>query len=265
MQYLTLRKEAASRLTLLAAIAKLIEILALPVMVWFLLQDTMTTLPAELMQFVDVYQILSIVLIAVMLPFLGVLSLPVIALLMIYANARTVDRLKTTGYTILHGFSIAGIVCCSLVLIISLLPNALPVSGNVSVSFSFSSTVLTYLLSLIIYIAAERLTKALQEIARYGATYRRFPTLLIFAQIAALLPSAVQMVLIVLANTIPSMTERFSDFRLPSAAIFYSTVAYSVLTLAVSVLFIFLCWRCRKVLSCQKKSPSTRWHRCKGG
>lgn len=252
MQYQALRKEASSGLLLLAAIGMILVILSVGVTTGIMAADsTQTSVAANSFSNVNLAAILILVLVIVMLPVLGVSSLPIIGLFLIRANARSDRPLKTTGYTLLRGFMITGIVAEAFLL--AILAVSLAVFRRVSLSdiLSFFSL----LVSLLMAIASVRVLKAAKEVVIYGCTYRKFPNLLPVSMMISLCISALTLLLTVLANTVPALTETLADFRVATAARFYSRLASSALSLATNFLFLLLAFRGKKALTQQEGFP----------
>lgn len=242
MQYQALRREASSKLTLFAAISMLLLVLASPVQVWSYMGSSIASVP------VPSYMLpyLKITLIIMMLPVLGVTALPVVAMFLLYANARSDRPLKTTGYTILRGYMIAAIVYSSLMLIISV-PTG-------STSYRSISTFFSVLLELLIAVTASSALKTAKEVVTAGSTLRRIPDFLPVALITSFCVSAAELIISILANTVPSLVEALPEYRIDSAAEYYARVGYAAIGLVSSFLFILLCFRGRKVFLQQRES-----------
>ena len=241
MQYQALRKTASSKLTLFAAISMLLLVLASPVQVWSYMGSSFTSVP------VPSYMLpyLKTTVIIVMLPMLGVMALPVIGLFLIYANARSDRPLKTAGYTIVRGYMIATIVFSSILLIISV-PTG-------STSYRSISTFFSVLLELLIAVMAVSALKTAKEVVTTGSTFRRIPDFLPVALITSFCVSAAELVISILANTVPSLVEALPEYRIDSAAEYYTMIAYAAIGLVSSFLFILLCFRGRTVFLQQRE------------
>lgn len=255
MQYLMLRKEASSKLVLFTAVALLLLIVAVPVMIWVFAQEAYSLVPTQSAAVESFLPIVATAVIVVMIPVLGAVALPVIALLMIYTNANSGGPLKSAGYSLLRGMMIAYIVMYGFSLLFSFLPNLLMLVRPGGYSYTTTFSLLSSLLNLFSVIACFKLLTALREIVRFGYTYRRFPESLPILLIISLFPSAVSLLLIVLANTVPSLTVKLESFRIPTATMFYFIVGILALALACSVLIVLLCYRCKKVLNSPKAFP----------
>lgn len=243
MQSQALRKEASSKLTLFAAISMLLLVLASPVQVWSYMDSSLSSVP------VPSYMLpyLKITVVIVMLPALGVMALPVVGMFLLYANARSDRPLKTAGYTILRGYMIAVIVFSSILLIISI-PTG-------STSYRSFSTFFSVLLELLIAVMAVSALKTAKEVVMTGSTFRRIPDFLPVALITSFCVSAAELVISILANTVPSLVEALPEYRIESAAEYYARVGYAALGLVSSFLFILLCLRGRKVFL-QQRAPA---------
>ena len=237
MQHLALRKAASSKLMLLATILMLLILITMPVMVWFLLDSSLSSIPIRY----DLLPYLKITVMIVLVPALGVAVLPVIAMFMIYANARSDRPLKTTGYTILRGYMIAMIAVSALLLIFSIPTRFF--------SFRTVSTFFSMLIQLLLSIGAVSALKTAKDVVLYGVTYRQFPAYLPVLLILSLCISAATLIVSVLANTVPALTTVLTEYRIESAAAYYVRVSYAALGLVASLLDILLCFRGKKALT----------------
>ncbi|MBQ3356738.1 MAG: hypothetical protein IJG45_06460 [Oscillospiraceae bacterium] len=246
MQYQALRKEASSRLMLFATLSIILILLAMAAVVWAVMDESFAVYPVP----GEMRFLLRIIVFIILIPFLGVASLPIIALFMIYANARSDRPLKTAGFTLLRGYMIANIVFCAFELLISLIP--LVTFYTVPMATSIFSS----LLSLYIAIASVSALKTAKEVVTFGFTYRKISTLLPVSILCSAGLLGLNLLLTVLANTVPSLMAELSSFRMSTAALYYSRVAVSGLSIISSVLFAILCIRGKKALSHHSAAPT---------
>jgi len=241
MQYQSLRKAASSKLMLFATISMLLILLSAPAMVWYLMEPSLSSIPIRY----DMLPYLKITIMIVLIPAIGIGALPVIAMFMIFANARSNRPMKTAGFTILRGYMIAMIAGSSILLIFSIPTRVF--------SFRTISTFLSMLIQLFLSIGAVSALKTAKEVVRFGASYRQFPTYLPVLLILSLCISAVTLLVSVLANTVPALTAVLAEYRIESAAAYYVRVSYAALGLIASLLYILLCFRGKKALSRKQK------------
>lgn len=257
MQYQALRKEASSKLMLFAAITTVLVILTAFVQVWFMMNSNISDIVAQSMEMTPAPEIFSdiflsafkFVMIIVLIPALGVASLIIIALFLIYANARSNQPLKRTGYTIMRGMMITSLVFSAITLFIGI-PAITGISSYAAISNTFEA-----LVTLLIAILSANALKTAREVVTTGSTYRRISNLLPILLIVTLCVNAGNMILTVLANTVPALTVKLTDYRLTSAPAYYVSIANYVLSLIHTLLFIFLCFRGKKALSQQREIP----------
>ena len=257
MQYQALRKEASSKLMLFAVITTILVFLATFVQIWLMMNSNISDIVAQSMEMTPAPEIFSdiflsafkFVMIIVMIPALGVASLIIIALFLIYANARSNQPLKRTGYTIMRGMMIAGLVCDAF----GLFAIILTIKGFSS--YRAISNAAEGFVTLLIAITSVSALKTAKEVVVHGSTYRRISNLLPILLIVTLCVTAGNMILVILANTMPALTVKLVEYRLSSAPIYYVSIANRALQLIQTFLFILLCFRGKNAISQQRETP----------
>lgn len=256
MQLQALRREASSKLMLLTTISMLLPLISFPVYFWFFYDSAMLSFPAGAIAGADmttmsgiVIKVISMILV---LPMIAFLALPIVSMFLIYKNARSGRPMKCVGFSLLRGYTIFTLVCEAFLLFLNALELAETYPGY---SLSIAGGTFESLLRLLISIVSLSALNTARAVILYGGTERKISLLLPVLLILSSLLSAVQLVLIVLANTVPSMVEKLEDYRIATAGAFYAQIVYAALTLLNSFMFILLCFRGIKALSQEPGSP----------
>ena len=238
MQYQALRKTASSKLMRCAVIAMLVTMIAALVTVWVFKAMALASenlLPGRVFDPVS-YAFSAGVLIE-LIPYCSLIAWPVVALFLIYTNARSGETLSRAGYSILRvlmflqalGFAI-------------LLPFVLMILDyNPFIPLEAAAG---FLLSL----CAASALKTAREIVTNGFTYRRITLLLPIALILAIAFKTANLVTFILMNTVPSLVDSLLIYRVSDGATFYCLIVVAVMSIFTSILFLLLCFRGRNAL-----------------
>lgn len=238
MQYQALRKLASSKLMRYAAIAVLVTMLSALVSVWIILAmhfASQRLLPGVV--FDPVSYAFSAKALFEMIPYCSLLAWPVVALFLVYTNARSGETLNRAGYTILRV-----LMFIQALLFAILLPFLLMI-------LDFNPFIpLEAAAGLLLSLFAASALKTAREIVTNGLTYRRISLLLPISLILALAFRAANLVTFILANTLPSLVDHLLIYHAPNEVTFYCVIVVAVMSIFTSVLFLLLCFRSRKAL-----------------
>lgn len=241
MQYRALRSAASSKLMLFAAITKLITVLLVHTHIWrgIACIGMIRNHDVDLLRYLlDTETFLKV------LPISCFAALPVIAMFLIYCNARSGRELKRTGYSVLRVFMIVQAVCSAV---------ALSFTWYLIREFSMLRIVLEILVMFLISIGSASVLKTAGQVAGNGVSRRNvtyfLPILLILSfvvkignLIALLVESAAQ----ARAYALPEAEQIHLDFQVT----FIDVVEIGLVAagLLSSLLLIILCFRGRKAL-----------------
>lgn len=241
MQYRALRSAASSKLMLFAAITKLITVLLVHTHIWrgIAYIGMIRNHDVDLLRYLlDTETFLKV------LPISCFAALPVIAMFLIYCNARSGRELKRTGYSVLRVSMIVQAVCSAV---------ALSFTWYSIRVFPMLCIVLEILVMLLISIGSASVLKTAGQVAGNGVSRRNvtyfLPILLILSfvvkignLIALLVESAAQ----ARAYALPEAEQIHLDFQVT----FIDVVEVGMVAagLLCSLLLIILCFRGRKAL-----------------
>lgn len=247
MQYQALRKLAASKLMLFASITKLVTVLLILPHIWrgIAFNGAIRNHDVDLLRYLfDTETILKV------LPISCFAALPVIAMFLIYCNARSGRELKRTGYSILRVFMIVQAVCSAV---------ALSFTWYLIREFSMLRIVLEILVMFLISIGSASVLKTAGQVADNGLSRRNvtyfLPILLILSFVVKI------------GNMIELIFEiaQARDYALPEAeqihldfqVTFIDVVEVGMVAagLLSFLLLIILCFRGRKALTEKQTAP----------
>lgn len=241
MQYQALRKLAASKLMLFASITKLLTVLFVLIHIW---RDIASSGAIWNQDGSLLWHLLETETIMKAFPLSCFIALPVIAMFLIYCNARSGRELKRIGYSVLRVSMIVQAVCSAV---------ALSFTWYSIRVFPMLCIVLEILVMLLISIGSASVLKTAGQVAGNGVSRRNvtyfLPILLILSfvvkignLIALLVESAAQ----ARAYALPEAEQIHLDFQVT----FIDVVEVGMVAagLLSSLLLIILCFRGRKAL-----------------
>ena len=249
MQYQALRKVAASKLMLLAAITKLLTVLFVLIHIW---RDIASGIAIRNNDGDLLWHLLDAETVLKALPLSCFAVLPVIAMFLIYRNARSGRELKRTGYSILRVYMIVQAILSAV---------ALSFTWYFIRVFPMLCIVLEILVMFLISIGSASVLKTAGQVAGDGVSRRNvtyfLPILLILSfvikignMIALLVESAVQ----ARDYALPEAEQISFDFKVTLIDVVeVGIIAAGFLS---SLLLIILCFRGRKALVRQTEDPT---------
>ena len=256
MQYQALRKIAASKLMLFAAIAKFLTVLFILTHIWHDIASNNAyghfrrgdDASCNILRYVLHPETLLKA-----LPLTCFAALPVIAMFLIYRNARSGRELKRTGYSILRVYMIVQAVLSAV---------ALSFTWYYFRVFPMFCIVLEILVMFLISIGSASVLKTAGQVAGDGASHRNvtyfLPILLILSfviKIGNSIALLVESVAHARDSALPGAEQISLDFKVT----FIDVVEIGIVAAGFlsSLLLILLCFRGRKALTRQSEdSPS---------
>lgn len=252
MQYQALRKLAASKLMLFASITKLVTVLfVLLTHIWrgIAYNGMIRNHDVDLLRYLlDTETILKV------LPISCFAALPVIAMFLIYRNARSGRELKRTGYSVLRVFMIVQAVCSAV---------ALSFTWYFIREFPMLLIVLEILVMFLISIGSASVLKTAGQVAGNGVSRRNvtyfLPILLILSFVIKIGNLIALIVLLVesAAHSLASVLPEAEQIYLEHKVTFIDVVEVGMVAagLLSSLLLIILCFRGRKALTEKQTAP----------
>ncbi len=243
MQDQTLRKIASSRLTLAAVVVRLLTYLLTVAVLWsyaafgFAWADAASVYDAFILTVSDFRAIRHLIILTV------VMALPVIALVLVAANARSGKPLKGAGYALLRADAILRMVVSAAGLVVSLI-----ILSDSASPFAFSITA-ELIAMLLTSIAAAGALKTARQIAVDGCTDRRLTYFLPITLILSFCVQAGNLIAVVLANYFPAPQEVYRWYHTGLSPLDHLFVAAGAAGLVRTFLFLLLSLRAKKSLS----------------
>ena len=249
MQYQALRKVASSQLMLFASIAKLLTVLLILAHIWRDIASgvTIRNNDGDLMRhLLDPETLLKV------LPLSCFAALPVIAMFLIYRNARSGRELKRTGYSILRVYMIVQAVLSAV---------ALSFTWYYFRVFPMFCIVLEILVMFLISIGSASVLKTAGQVAGNGVSRRNVTYFLPILLILSFVIKIGNMIALLVESTVQAR-----DYALPEAeqiSLDFKVTLIDVVEVGMiaagflsSLLLMILSFRGRKALVRQTEDPT---------